>query len=454
MRINKRSQTRFTTALIAFLLTLILVLLPVTGLQVTAHFDALPRLQEITATVETAAAENTPTPTPTVTSMPLPAATEEIVQVPGPAAADPTLATLNGTVTFQGYPAPPNSLTAAPLQLTLLIPGNTNPAFQYQLTTDENGNLSQTDIPPGTYHLQLKHANHLPALQWNIILTAGENIFQFGMLKAGDANNDSFVSATDFSLLSASYGKCTGQPGFDARSDFNADGCITAVDFSLLSSNYGQGGTINPLPTPTPRPTLTPNPTPMPTSTPDIPPAAAVANIYGTNQSLPLNCESSAAVDWAGYYGTRINDVAFHNELPLTDNPDTGFVGNVYGVWGQIPPNPYGVHADPIAANLRNHGLPAVAVHHFAYQDLQRQIARGNPVIVWVIGHAWAGTPVQYTDSQGRTTTVARYQHTVMVIGYGPTSVTILDGNTTYQRSLDAFFGSWGVLGNMAVIHE
>ncbi|MCD4673069.1 MAG: C39 family peptidase, partial [Anaerolineaceae bacterium] len=101
---------------------------------------------------------------------------------------------------------------------------------------------------------------------------------------------------------------------------------------------------------------------------------------------------------------------------------------------------------------LRNHGLNAIAVHYFPFEDLQRQIASGNPAIVWVIGHVWAGTPVQYTDSQGRTTTVARYEHTVMVIGYNATSVTILDGDTVYQRSLSSFFDSWGVLNNMAVI--
>jgi predicted double-glycine peptidase len=69
-----------------------------------------------------------------------------------------------------------------------------------------------------------------------------------------------------------------------------------------------------------------------------------------------------------------------------------------------------------------------------------------------VIGHVWEGTPVQYTDSLGRSTIVARYEHTVMVIGYDSTSVTILDGSMTYQRSLTSFFNSWGVLGNMAVI--
>lgn len=459
MRTRQHSQNRFALIKISLFLTFTIFLLPLTGMSAEARFDALPALEESTETIKAAAVEDTPTPTPTMTMTATPTltpeVTEEVAEAPlVPAANDPALASLNGSVVFQGYSTPPTPLYVTTIQFSLFIPGNTDPEYQYELATDENGNLSQADIPPGTYNLQIKHINHIPALQWNVILNAGENVIDFGILKAGDANNDAYVSATDFSLLSASYGKCSGQEGYDGRSDFNRDDCVTAVDFSLLSSNYGQGGTVNPLPTPTPHPTLTPNPTPTPTSTPDIPPAASITNIYGTNQALPLNCESSSAVDWAGYYGTHINDVTFHNELPLTDNPDTGFVGNVYGVWGQIPPNPYGVHADPIAANLRNHGLPAVAVHNFTYEDLQRQIASGNPVIVWVIGHAWAGTPVQYTDSHSVTTTVARYEHTVMVVGYGPSSVTILDGDSIYQRSLEAFFGSWGVLNNMAVIHE
>ena len=41
---------------------------------------------------------------------------------------------------------------------------------------------------------------------------------------------------------------------------------------------------------------------------------------------------------------------------------------------------------------------------------------------------------------------------TVMVIGYGGDTVTILDGGTAYTRSRAQFLASWGVLGNMAVL--
>lgn len=436
-------QTQIPKHLLFILLVLLLVF-PGQNMEVQGKAIIVPRLQDTQSTEEPPVFTETPEPslTPTPTTVEVEAAVETEAQ-----------ATLLGSITFQGFPIPPNDLYVVPLTFSLVAVGSpSSPPVQYQVDSDQNGNFAVENIPPGTYHLQVKHANRIPALKWNVILSSGNNTIDFGVLKAGDANNDGFVTATDFSMLSAAYGKCTGQTGFDARSDFNGDQCTTAADFSLLSSNYGQGGTINPQPTATPFPTLTPSPTPTITATPDIPPSARISSISGKNQALPLNCESRSAVDWAGYYGVTINDVTFHNQLPLSDNPDYGFVGNVYGTWGQIPPNAYGVHAEPIAANLRNYGLNAIGVKNLAYADLQRQIARGHPVVVWVIGHVWEGTPVQYTDSLGRSTIVARYEHTVMVIGYDTTSVTILDGSMTYQRSLTSFFNSWGVLGNMAVI--
>jgi hypothetical protein len=62
------------------------------------------------------------------------------------------------------------------------------------------------------------------------------------LLKAGDANDDNFVSAADFSLLAASFGKCLGGNAYNGKADFNNDQCVTAADFSLLSANYGLQG--------------------------------------------------------------------------------------------------------------------------------------------------------------------------------------------------------------------
>ena len=88
-------------------------------------------------------------------------------------------------------------------------------------------------------------------------------------------------------------------------------------------------------------------------------------------------------------------------------------------------------------------------------RQVQAQIDAGKPVIVWVVGEVWNGTGVEYTAaSDGHTTVVVPYEHTVMVIGYGPGTVTVLDGARVYSSSLGQFMASWGVLGNMAVVGE
>ncbi|MCK4451313.1 MAG: PD40 domain-containing protein, partial [Anaerolineae bacterium] len=86
----------------------------------------------------------------------------------------------------------------------------------------------------------------------------------------------------------------------------------------------------------------TPSPTPTGTPTPTFPAEANVTNISGRPQALPLDCESRSAVDWAAYFGVEIDELEFLYGLPQSDNPDEGFVGDVHGSWGQIPPHPYG----------------------------------------------------------------------------------------------------------------
>jgi subtilisin-like proprotein convertase family protein len=192
-----------------------------------------------------------------------------------------------------------------------------------------------------------------------------------------------------------------------------------------------------------------------PTSTPppNLPSSAAIYGMSGQNQALPLDCESRSAVDWAAFFGVHINEFEFFNRLPHSDNPDLGFVGNVNGQWGQIPPNDYGVHAEPVAALLRQYGLVASSGRLLHWDDLRAEIAAGRPVMVWITRDVGSGAPEYYISSSDQhITTVARYEHTVIVTGYTPNSVTILDGSKIYSRSLDQFLDSWSSLRNMAIL--
>jgi uncharacterized protein YvpB len=260
---------------------------------------------------------------------------------------------------------------------------------------------------------------------------------------------------------------------------------ISALATSTVINNLNQiiensSTPFQPLPTETPTPTNTPTPTPtftptatatntpLPTNTPKptatrvqatptssdgLPIEFIVYGVNGHNQNLPLSCEARSASDWADFYGISLSESDIQSSYSSTDNPETGFVGSPYGAEGQLPPNPYGVHAEPVAYILRSSGASATAVKGLSYYQLREQISSGNPVIAWVIGNVWNGTPVSYTSADGATTTVARYEHTVIVIGYDAYGVTIVDGSMSYWRSKSDFLNSFSVLGNMAVVH-
>jgi uncharacterized protein YvpB len=193
-------------------------------------------------------------------------------------------------------------------------------------------------------------------------------------------------------------------------------------------------------------------PTPTPTvPPPQVPPEVRLSGVTGQPQRYPLDCEIRSAVDWAAYFGVYINETTFLNQLPRSDNPDKGFVGNVYGTWGKIPPHDYGIHAEPVAALLRQYGLPAYAHRPLSWDALKAEIAAGRPVEVWIIGSVYNGIPVMYTPSDGLDTVVARYEHTVVVTGYSENRVYFLNGATIYSKPIHEFLDSWSALGNMAI---
>jgi uncharacterized protein YvpB len=263
-----------------------------------------------------------------------------------------------------------------------------------------------------------------------------------------------------------------------------ADGTATATgffrsapEFESLTQLTGTTSStpFQPLPTDTPTPTVTPIPTSTPTNTPTLtatalptstpvpptsvptdglPDSAYINDVVGYAQSHTLTCESRSAVDWARFFGVDIEEMDFQAGLPISDNPEVGFVGTIDGSQGQIPPAPYGVHAPPVAALLREYGLTARAVNNISLEKLKKQIVKGNPVIVWVIGNVWYGEPIEYTAEDGSLVTVAYFEHTAIVVGYDEYGLTFVDNNLLYWRSTQAFLDSWSVLGNMAIIRK
>jgi uncharacterized protein YvpB len=227
----------------------------------------------------------------------------------------------------------------------------------------------------------------------------------------------------------------------------------TATFTSTPTATPTATATNTPVPTntPLPQPTVKPLPTNIPED--GLPSSYQVSGLVGHAQSHTLSCEARAAADWAAFYGVSVSENTIQSALPSSDNPDVGFVGNVNGAEGQIPPNDYGVHANPIASVLSGYGVSANASKGVSLAELRRQIASGNPVIAWVVGNVWSGSPVSYTASDGSTTTVAYFEHVVILTGYDETGFNIVDGNYTYWRSNATFSSSFGALNNMAIMH-
>lgn len=184
----------------------------------------------------------------------------------------------------------------------------------------------------------------------------------------------------------------------------------------------------------------------------DLPESHYIWNILGHRQFFPIGCEASAADDWAKYFGVEVNEFAFQVRLPVSDNPDLGFVGDVNGPWGQVPPYAYGVHAGPVAQVLSEYyGMNAVGMKGFTTQELKEQIAADKPVIAWVVANCTWSEPYEYTDKAGNKVITAPYEHVVIVTGYNETSFRYMNNGKFYDIPTEYFERTWSVLGNMVV---
>ncbi|HEY60241.1 MAG TPA: hypothetical protein G4N92_06110 [Anaerolineae bacterium] len=184
----------------------------------------------------------------------------------------------------------------------------------------------------------------------------------------------------------------------------------------------------------------------------ELPEQHYIWEIWGHRQFFPIGCEAAVVKDWAAYFGVEINEFNFQYQLPQSDNPDLGFVGSVEGPWGQVPPYAYGVHASPVAQVLREqYGMNAVGIKQFTLEQLKAQIAADRPVIAWVIGNCVGGSPYEYTDKEGNVTTVAAYEHVVIVTGYSMNIIRYMSNGKFYDIPANYFLNSWGVLGNLVV---
>ncbi|MBC7262692.1 MAG: hypothetical protein H5T63_11855, partial [Chloroflexi bacterium] len=149
-------------------------------------------------------------------------------------------ACFTGAIRLKGRAAPPQSSHAITLTVSLYSAGCPYPDIR-SVQTDLMGRFQVCGLGAGTYDIVVKGYNTL-ANRMDGVQVADGGVVDFGLLPAGDADNDNRVTMADFSLLAAAYGTCRGDAAFDHRADFSGNGCIDILDFSLLASSFGQSG--------------------------------------------------------------------------------------------------------------------------------------------------------------------------------------------------------------------
>jgi hypothetical protein len=139
-----------------------------------------------------------------------------------------------GHLTWEGIPQPDprNVLTA-----TLTLCSGT-PETGYVVTLDDMGNFTvTTGISDGSYVWIIKGLRNL-ANEGTLTLLGGSASVEFGLARAGDANNNNVVSSSDFNLLKQTFG----QGGSGLAADFDNNGIVNLLDFNLLKQTFGVGG--------------------------------------------------------------------------------------------------------------------------------------------------------------------------------------------------------------------
>ncbi|MEO0595625.1 MAG: Ig-like domain-containing protein, partial [Chloroflexota bacterium] len=223
-------------------------------------------------------------------------------------------ATLAGSVDLQGRPIAPNAQWSVPLTVNLYEPGTTNLVYAFNTTTDNSGNFTVEGIAPGEYDVAVKNPKTLQVVE-NLTLVTGNNDYDFGLLLAGDANNDNLITLQDFSIVTGSFNQAQGDPDYDDRADFNENNFVNLQDFSLLSANFNTAGE-EPGSTPASAPLAAPVNAPLPEGV--VAAEMPVMQTLDEAQANVLNDET-----------TGIADLTFSPLQQTADEGDTGIFVDV-----------------------------------------------------------------------------------------------------------------------------
>jgi hypothetical protein len=169
-----------------------------------------------------------------------------------PTATPPTgTNTLTGTAQDQRVPTPV-AVHALELRLEFRLAGSPSgnpPQFVLFTTTQPDGSFIRSGVPDGSYDVRLKHWQAVSMEKRGLVFGGGNTVpVPFGLLRAGDADQNDGVSAADFTVLKGSFTQptecATQNPIPSPCADFDANRTVGPNDFSLLKANFGLTGPL------------------------------------------------------------------------------------------------------------------------------------------------------------------------------------------------------------------
>ena len=155
------------------------------------------------------------------------------------------------SVTLEGSARPNPDGWRVPLNINFFAPGddvlNVMPLFHCYLTTAESGGFALGTVPgitAGTYDITAVSEHTLKNVKRNVQISHPGTAVNMGTLLEGNAENDTTINLTDFSILALTWPMNQGDPGFDSRADFDRNETIHILDFLLLCTNWLENSPI------------------------------------------------------------------------------------------------------------------------------------------------------------------------------------------------------------------
>ncbi len=173
--------------------------------------------------------------------------------------------------------------------------------------------------------------------------------------------------------------------------------------------------------------------------------------ISQNNNGVNNGCEAASLLMSlkAKGYASSVGYIDFVNNMPKSNDPNTGFYLDIYGT---EPRNEaHWIAPAPLAAYGRSVGGNVTDISGTSVDGLDAEIAKGNPVIIYIVYNF--GTPGVYSKG------VPRNMHVVVLAGYNEVTgeQVIVDpwtsgGRTTFNVSKSALEYSYRALGYRAVV--